>query len=255
MLNTVRAGLVAAYDPTLVDELLQAYVDTKKNFYLGHLRLSEVEGGRFCEAVLRMLQQRTTGKFAPLGKHLDTEKIIQQLGSIPAADQPDAVRLHIPRAVRMVYDIRNKRDAAHLADGIDPNVQDATLVVSVLDWVLAEFVRLHHAVPADKAQEIVENTVTRVAPGIQDFAGFLKVLNPALSSQDHVLVLLYQCGAGGATYAQLDSWARPAMRSNLRRTLRKLTDDLAYVHGADGRYHITATGQREVETRRLYRLP
>lgn len=255
MLETVRAGLVAAYDPKLVDELLQAYVDTKKNFYLGHLRLSEVEGGRFCEAALRMLQQRTTGKFVALGKQLDTDKIIQQLGSIPTADQPDAVRLHIPRAVRMVYDIRNKRDAAHLADGIDPNVQDATLVVSVLDWVLAEFVRLHHAVSADKAQEIVENTVTRVAPTIQDFAGFLKVLNLALSSPEHVLVLLYQCGAAGATYGQLDSWARPKMRSNLRRTLRSLVDDLAFLHTADGRYYITATGQREVEMRRLYRMP
>jgi len=255
MLATVRAGLMAAYNEQLVDELLQAYVETKKNFYLGHLRLSEVEGGRFCEAVLRILQQRTTGKFAPLGKQLDTDKVIQQLATIPSMGQPDAVRLHIPRAVRMVYDIRNKRDAAHLADGIDPNVQDATLVVSVLDWILAEFVRLHHAVPPNEAREIVENMVTRVAPTIQDFAGFLKVLNPGLSSQEHVLLLLYQCGAAGATYGQLEAWARPKMRSNLRRTLRMLVDDRAFVHAGDGRYFITATGQREVEKRRLYRLP
>ena len=30
--------------------------------------------------------------------------------------------------LRVVYDIPNKRDAAHLTDGIDPNVQDVTIV-------------------------------------------------------------------------------------------------------------------------------
>jgi len=41
--------------------------EAKRNFYLGGLRLSAVEGGRFCEATFRLLQQRTTGKFNALG--------------------------------------------------------------------------------------------------------------------------------------------------------------------------------------------
>jgi len=77
-----------------------------------------------------------------------------------------------------VYDIRNKRNAAHLADGIDPNFQDATLVVSVVDWILAELIRLNHSVPPDEAKKIVETIVARSAPIVQDFDGFLKVLNP-----------------------------------------------------------------------------
>jgi hypothetical protein len=86
--------------------------------------------------------------------------------------------------LRVVYDIRNTRDAAHLADNIDPNLQDATLVVSVLDWILAEFVRLHHNVSPDEAQKLVEELVTRVAPVVQDFSGFLKLLNPNLGATD-----------------------------------------------------------------------
>ncbi len=62
---------------------------------------------------------------------------------------------------------RRRRDAAHLADGIDANLQDATLV-AVLDWVLAELVRLHHGVGAGEAHGIVEDLVTRRAPVIQD---------------------------------------------------------------------------------------
>lgn len=255
-LAVIRAGFVAAHlDPRLVDELLLAYVEAKRNYYLGNLRPSEVEGGRFCEAAYRLLQQVAMPPFTPIGKPIDTDKISQDLLAPGLVSLPDSVRLHIPRALRVVYDIRNRRDAAHLADGIDPNMQDATLVTSVLDWVLAEFVRLYHNVPADEAQRIVEGLVTRKPPVVQDFRGFFKVLNPALPSGDHVLVLLYQVGAVGATYDELHAWARPSMRSNLRRTLRELVDQRALVHFDDGRYHITYTGMQEVENRRLYQMP
>ncbi len=254
-LAVVHAGFVAGgLAPRLVDELLEAYVEAKRNYYLGGLRLSEVEGGRFCEAAFRLLQQITTGTFTQLGQRIDTENIIRSLALLAVGSHPDSVRLHIPRALRLVYDVRNNRDAAHLADGIDPNVQDAILVVSVLDWVLAEFVRLYHAVPPNEAQRIVEGLVTRRAPVVQDFQGFLKVLNPSLRAADYVLVLLYQCGAAGASYADLVNWVRPQMKSNLRRTLTQLTHRYAYVHHAEPQFYITDTGKVEVERRKLYQM-
>jgi hypothetical protein len=51
----IESGLKAKFDGTLVDELLAAHRDAKTNFYLGGLRLSAVEGGRFCEAAYRLL--------------------------------------------------------------------------------------------------------------------------------------------------------------------------------------------------------
>ena len=68
MLHDIEAGLKKRFDAKLVDELLAAHQDAKHNFCLGGLRLSEVEGGRFCEAAFRMLQEASTGKFAALGK-------------------------------------------------------------------------------------------------------------------------------------------------------------------------------------------
>ena len=122
---------------------------------------------------------------------------------------------------RVVYDIRNKRDAAHLADGIDPNLQDATLVVSVLDWVTAEFVRIYHDVTADEAQSIIETLVTRQVPSVQDFDGFMEVLNTNLKASEYVLLILYERGTAGATYDEIESWVHPSMRANLQRTLRR----------------------------------
>jgi hypothetical protein len=255
LIQIVELGLTNSLDKTLVHELIGAYVEAKRNFYLGGLRLSEVEGGRFCEAAFRLLQVITTGKFTPLGKQLDTEKIRDQLGNLPSINFSESLRIHIPRALRVVYDIRNKRNAAHLADGIDPNTQDATLVVSVLDWVLAEFVRLYHTVSANEAQRIVESLVTRRAPAVQEFGGFLKILNPGLQASDHMLLLLYQRGKEGAYYAELFTWARQKMKANLKRTLEQLVDDRAFVHYDGAKYFVTESGIRDVELRRLYQMP
>jgi hypothetical protein len=246
---TIRAGLVAVFNAQVVDELLNAHREAKLNYYLGGLRLSAVEGGRFCEAAFRLLQQQAFGAFDQLGKKLDADNTAKALANIAAGSKPDAVRLHIPRALRVVYDIRNNRDAAHLSDGIDPNLQDATLVVAILDWVLAEFVRLHHSVSADVAHSMVEDLVTRHAPVIQDFDGFLKVLRTDLSARGHCLVLLYQRGKHGATFDELMTWARPEMQKNLRRTLDAIVDEKAWAHRAGGRYAITLSGEHEVDAK------
>ncbi len=255
MFDQIRKGFAARHDPKLVAELLEAYTELKRNYYLGGLRLAEVEGGRFCEAAFRMLEERTRKQFTPIAKLIDTDALIDNLRSIPSNDQPDSVRLHIPRALRVIYDIRNKRDAAHLADYIDPNLQDATLVVSTADWVLAEFVRLYRSVTPAEAQSLVDGLVTRAVPAIQDFDGFLKVLNPKLSASNYLLVLLYQRGTEGATYDQLYQWSKPSMRGNLARTLRGLTDSQAFVHYDGKKYFITFSGVGSVESRKLLAMP
>ena len=250
---TIEAELSFHLTAKLVNELLDGHAEVKRNYYLGGLRLAEVEGGRFCEAAFRLLEEAAGFSVTQLGKQLDTEKLILRLQNLPSTHR-DSIRLHIPRALRLVYDIRNKRDAAHLADGIDPNMQDAILVVSVVDWILAEFIRLYHNVAADEANKIVETIVVRTAPIVQDFDGFLKILNPNLNAGDWCLVLLYQCGAGGATFEQISDWVRPDMRANLRRTLHRLVNDKAFAHITGSVYLITLRGQKEVETRRLVEL-
>ncbi len=98
---------------------------------------------------------------------------------------PDSVRFHIPRTLRLIYDMRNKRDVAHLADGIDPNQQDATIVVRNMEWVLAELVRLYHNLEAEEAHAIIVELVSKDVPLIQEFDGFPRVLKQ-LKASDHL---------------------------------------------------------------------
>lgn len=252
MLTRVRATLANQLPAFLVDELIDAYVDAKRSYFLGGLRLSGVEGGRFSEAAFRLLEHIATGASTPIGQTLATDAVIQRLASVPRGSLPESIRLHIPRSLRVVYDIRNRRDVAHLADGIDPNLQDGTLVVGVLDWIVAELLRLYHSgLEPNEAARMVDSLVTRRAPVVQDFSGFPKVLKTGLASGDHVLVLLYDRGGAGATFDELRQWVVPAMRANLRRTLERLVHKTATVHYDGDRYIITRSGELDVEARRL----
>lgn len=134
----VSHGFASAGLPQeLIDELLEAFIEARRHFYRGDLRPSEIEGARFSGSIFRILQWDTTGgSYTPLGKTLPS--IDKMMDSLLNANAVDSVRVHIPLTLRLIYDVRNKRDVAHLGDGIDPNQQDATLVVNNMDWVMAE---------------------------------------------------------------------------------------------------------------------
>src|SRR5262249_30098908 len=70
----------------------------------------------------------------------------------------------------------------------------------------------------------------------------------------YVLLLLYERGQAGATMAELDQWVRPQMRANLGRTVRRLVDDAAKIHVANGRYILTKLGGADVEKRNLHHV-
>lgn len=245
----VQQGFLAAGIPAeLVKELLEAFSEAKRRFYREDLRPSEIEGARFSEAVFRILEWVTTSQYTPLGDNLP--KVPTLMGKLEQATAaPESVRFHIPRTLRLIYDVRNKRDVAHLGDGINPNQQDATMVVRNMEWVLAELVRLHHNVSATEAHGIIVELVSKDVPLIQVFDGFPRVLKQ-LKASDHMLALLYWRGVEGATSTELNSWARAAMRANLKRTLNALdANDLIHLRG--DRYVLTYLGEKDVEQRKL----
>ena len=253
MISTaIRKALLAKFPVKVVDELLGCYEEQKRNLLLGNLRPNEVEGGRFAEAAFRLLQSFAGLSVTALGQPLDTERVIRELQNIPTARGiPDSVRLHIPRALRVVYDIRNNRDAAHLADGIDPNLQDSTLVSAILDWILAELVRLAEGLSPEEAFSLVSSIMVRRIPAVEDIQGLLKTLRPSLGPGDRALLLLYHRADSGADEREISGWLKPSQRGNLKRTLRQLEHDRDLIALVNGRLRITRRGILEIERRGL----
>lgn len=246
--SLVEAGLLAGGVPApLVTEVLDSFEDAKRRFHLGDYRPQAIDGGRFSEGVGRIVELATTGKFTPLGSNT-----FGMEGAIRAAENAtsasDTMRFHIPRTLRLIYDIRNRRNTAHLRDNIDPNLQDATLIVTTMSWVLAELVREYHNVPAAEAQELIEAIVTREVPMIQELGGFPRLLR-TVPAGEHCLILLYWSGRK-VSRPELSGWLPVKMRKNLTRTLAGLHErHLVHVDGEH--VEITYLGHAFVESNGL----
>lgn len=95
---------------------------------------------------------------------------------------------------------------------------------------------------------------TRRVPAIQVINEYPKVIRRDIETAEYILLLLYHAGTKGALYAELEAWARPKMRSNLKRTLLRLVDEKGWAHldTTISRYYITESGMREVEARKLF---
>jgi hypothetical protein len=252
-LAEVRAGFIDNGMPTeLVDELLYQYVETKRRYHLNDHRPTAVEGGRFCEAVTRVLEHELFGKYTKLGKSLPGLDD-KRLATFRQAQNPnESLRVHVPKGLYLVYGIRNQRDAAHLGDGIDPNLQDATLVIGVLDWIMAELVRIFHTVSPNEAYAIISDLVTREVPVIEEIDG-QPICSADLGVSDRILVFLYRAGRDrGLDLPELQRQMRHGNRGNLTTAVKRLDEKgLVLLHPTSKRAHVTSKGMAEVETRRL----
>lgn len=230
----------------VVKNILDSYFDLKSNFYLNNHRSAQLEGGRFVESVVRALEHLAKGTHTPFSKSLDRfDKIINEFQSLPTTVN-DSIRLHIPRALWVIYNFRNKRNVGHITDQIDTNLCDATLVTSICDWVLAELIRLNYNCSPAEAQNIVNDLVKRKVPLIEDFDDFPKILNPKLSVPKKILVILYEKGGGGATKENLNTWIKTS-KNNLNVALNDLENNRALIHKDGASYLITKRGIQFVE--------
>lgn len=250
----IKTVLKTRFPSNLVDELADCYSEQKKNFFLGNHRPNEIEGGRFSEAAFRLLEHFVGMAVTPLGTQISTDTLIRNLQQLPSASFPESIRLHIPRTLRVIYDIRNKRDVAHLADGIDPNLQDSSFVFSSLDWILAEFIRLSGGATPDEAFNLVKSITVHAIPAIENFNGFLKTLKPNLGPGDRMLLLLYHRNTEGATLNELKSWLKPSQRTNIKRDLTKLEHEKDFLTFQNSKYYITRLGIVEVQKKKLLEI-
>jgi hypothetical protein len=132
----VLASVSAASTPELAERLLAEFEQLNERFHLGDFRPSELSGGRFSEAAFRICQHVCTGNHTPFGKQLPKiDQLVKDLEQVPSANADDSYRLHIPRTLRLISDLRNKRDVAHLGAGVvSPNYTDASLILGCASW-------------------------------------------------------------------------------------------------------------------------
>ena len=165
-MNPVQSILEARYPKEIVDSLLAAYHSLKENFYLGKYKPSELEGGFIVEAIRRIIEFELFGTTilpaTPLSNFTD-----QEMKRYEQANGDESFRIHIPRVIKSIYNIRNKRGVGHIS-GVIPNVIDSTLIVSCSDWVMAELIRINSNLPYNQCEELISSLVQKKTPLVFD---------------------------------------------------------------------------------------
>jgi len=118
--------------------------------------------------------------------------------------------------ITALYEIRNNRGVGHAGGDVDPNAMDATAVLYMSKWILAEIVRVLHTLSTDDATDIVDALVEREVALVWSSGDLKRVLKPGLTLKQQMLVLLVS-EPGDVKEADLIKWME---RPNLARFRR-----------------------------------
>jgi hypothetical protein len=206
---------------TLRDDLLDAFNEIIKRYREHHWEPSELNGGKLCEAVYTIVVGYLEGGNYPARAKKPSRfpqactALEQKYAQVPNSH---SARILIPRMMVGLYDIRNNRGVGHAGAEVDPNYMDATVVVSTSKWLVAELVRLLHALPTDEATDIVESLTEREVSLVWAHEDVKRVLRTGLTWKEQTLILLLT-DAEPAVESDLIRWLEHTSVSNYRRNV------------------------------------
>ena len=152
-----------------------------------------VKSGKFVEALLKAVAVHCKVPFET-GRKFKADKLMNDLAQLPHGSFDDSLRLLIPRACRVIYDIASNRGARHDPDEVNPNSMDANVIMPMASWLLAEAIRFAQrgAVDASGAELMVESLIERRYPVIEKIEGRVYLHAAKKSAVEVALVVLAQ---------------------------------------------------------------
>ena len=235
---SVETILKAKFPPDVIDALLAAYKEIESNFALRKWKASELDAGHFVEAARRIIDHALTGSHIPIGSKLadfsdvELRRYEQQKGD-------ESYRMLIPRILKSVYNIRNKRGVGHLG-AVSPNEMDATYIMYSTKWVLAEIVRLSSGLSATETQKAIDAIVERRLSVLWKHEGIARVLASGLTAREQVLILLYD--ESPQPESKLQAAVEYRKLTNFRKILGRLHDERLIEYRLGETAHITPKG-------------
>lgn len=202
--------------------LLKEYNNIVRNYIEHRWTPSELSGGKFCEIVYTILKGYIDNSY-PSSPNKPSNFVRACRSLETYTNCPRSFQILIPRLLPALYEVRNNRGVGHVGGDVNPNHMDATLVLSLSNWILAELVRVFHNLKINDAKKIVDSLVERRVPLIWQSGNMKRVLNPNLSLKDQILLLV------SSTISEVDTnnlfkWTGYKNRSYFNRILKNLHD-------------------------------
>lgn len=206
-LNAALANINSKFRQRIIDTYLELKRRYSKTFFEKEYDAAGLSAGKFCETLLRFLQDSLTGTHIPFAMHIPNfAKEVEKIETTPKTSGNDSIRIIIPRALLLIYTLRNKRGIGHVGGDIEANGIDSSTIVRNADWIICELIRIYHALSIEEAQAIVDTIVSRSIPDIWEINGKKRILKKGISYKDQVLMLTYTNIEGGVPIEDLHNW-------------------------------------------------
>ena len=231
-------------------ELASSLNSVTRGYREGNWESSEHGGGKLCEVAYTICRGYADGGNYPAkaGKPGD---MVDDCQALEKADVPRSVRIQIPRMLIALYEVRNNRNVDHVGADVDRSRMDASLVLAMSKWIVAELIRVLHSTDPATATAAVEALIEREMALVWPVAGKKRVLDAGLARKDKMLVLRNPSPVRSRWRTWPSGWSRPrwatsrGMSSGQR--IARSSSNLMTPRG----WFTAPSGVREVETRLL----
>jgi hypothetical protein len=186
----VRKLLIQKFEARHIDACLKHYLAATTEFIAKDWDGVALKAGKFVEAVTKALMLYC-GKSLPANtRHFKAGVELRALESLGA--HSDVVRIVIPKACVFIYEVVNNRGGRHDAGEIDANEMDATVIIPLMSWIVAEMVRFCSVGGGTtSAMTLIDGLTNKIYPYFEEIDGRSYVNLNKLSAADTALLLLY----------------------------------------------------------------
>jgi hypothetical protein len=253
-LEAALAGVPAVFRTRLI----KRYRDLKEAHVSGQHDATGLRTGKFCEALLRLLQNELTGSYTPFGQQIaGFADECAKLERLPRTAGIESLRVIMPRALNFLYTLRNKRGIGHEGGDVDANEIDSATCVRGADWCLCELTRIYHSMSLEEAQAMLDAITERQIPEIWSVMGKKRLLTTGLGYKEQTLLLLYADLETGVPVEDLMEWTEHPRLDNFRqRVLNPLHKDRLVEYDRETETVILSpTGIVEAERLRTPQVP
>ena len=199
----LKIELAAIVDPAFADAVIDSYVEMQQRFLAGDWQPTELDGGRLCEAVARAVYQMDSGTATHSQLPKEICEKLEDDKNVRAHVLSQADRLHMCRAIGLVYKFRSSRGSVHISPHYSADFMDSMLTVHAGKWILAEFLRLAWTKDKTLIAETIAQIVQLEFSLIHELEGVPLVLDENVSAPVEILLLLNHADGHKLTREQL----------------------------------------------------
>jgi len=235
-LEDLKAALTPMLGMKLAEDLVSDFLKIRQDHATG--TLERASPGKFVETVVQCLQHVANGT------HDAKPNVDAYLRDVESDTRlTEGLRLCSARVARSMYTLRNKRNVAHKADAIDPNLIDLAFAHHASSWIMSELLRSASSLSMDEAGKLIALVQTTVGSLVEDIDGTRIVLVDVPIKTELLILLHGRYPERVQKHEILDSLSRRVV-DTVTKALRALVDAKQLHGNARDGYVLTQNGYR-----------